>query len=232
MKVGIMQPYFLPYIGYWQLLNAVDEYVIYDDVNYIKRGWINRNRLLVRGEAQYFRIELFKASQNRKINEISLLPGEKWRDKLCQTIEMAYHKAPHFSVVYPLMQEIVLHEESNLAQFLIHSIRVICGYLGIQTRLIVSSELPQDLTLKNEARILHICELLEANVYYNAIGGQSLYHADVFKEHGIELKFLQAECVSYPQFHNDFVAGLSIVDVMMFCSKEEIQDRLLQYVLI
>ena len=227
-----MQPYFLPYIGYWQLLNAVDSYVIYDDVNYIKGGWINRNRILIDGEVKYFNVQLKEASPNKLINEVCVDCNEKIINKKLRTIENAYNKAPQFERVYPLIKNIMQCNESNLADFLTKSIVEICKYLNIDTKIIVSSELPKDNSVKGQAKVLDICQLLGASEYYNAIGGQELYSFEEFKSRGIELKFLKTEDVIYNQGKEHIASNLSILDVLMHNSVDKISEYLHSYNLI
>ncbi len=224
-----MQPYFLPYLGYWQLLNAVDKYVIYDDVNYIKGGWIPRNRILIYDEPQFIRLKLSKTSSYKRICDLTLNDDYIWRDKMLKTINMAYHKAPYFNTVYEVMQKIVLYPERNLADFLIHSIKMICEFLKIETELIRSSDLIKDNTLRGEGRVIDICQRLGASIYYNAIGGRELYHGNVFQEKGIKLYFLRMNDISYTQLGNRFTPGLSILDVMMFNKVEKIFEMLQEY---
>ena len=229
MKLAIMQPYFMPYIGYWQLMNAVDTYVVYDDVNYINRGWINRNNILISGSSYMFTIMLKKASQNKLINEIEILDDFS---KLKKQIEFAYKKAPYYDRIIVLLNKIFDYPNKNLSDFLLNSMRVICEYLNINTTLIKSSDVKKDNTLHAESKILDICKVLKADEYYNAIGGQSLYNKDEFKTSGIDLKFLKPEIMPYKQFKNDFVAGLSMIDVLMFNSVDEINMMLDRYELV
>lgn len=232
MKIGIMQPYFLPYTGYWQLLNAVDKYVIYDDVNYIKGGWINRNRILINKEAKYFNVKLNGASPNKLINEVEVSLDEVYQKKLLKTIEENYKKAPFFYKIFPVIQRIVENKEINLAKYLEYSIREICSYLDIKTELIISSNLEKNNSLKGKDKVIEICKKLGGSEYYNAIGGQELYSFEEFKSNGIELKFLKTEEINYQQFSNEFVPYLSILDVMMFNSKEKVKEFLNNYSLI
>lgn len=232
MKIGIMQPYFLPYIGYWQLLNVVDKYVIYDDVNYIKGGWINRNRILINKEAKYFNVKLNGASPNNLINEVEVSLDEVYQKKLLKTVEENYKKAPFFYEVFPVIQRIVENKETNLAKYLEYSIREICSYLDIKTELLISSYLEKNNFLKGKDKVIEICKKLGGTEYYNAIGGQELYSFEEFKSNGIELKFLKTEEINYQQFSNEFVPYLSILDVMMFNSKEKIKKFLNNYSLI
>lgn len=232
MIVGVMQPYFVPYIGYWQLMNAVDKYVIYDDVNYINRGWINRNRILVDGKAKYFNVPMIGASQNKLINEIGVNADSKLHENNLRVLKDAYKKAPYFEAVYALMEKVITCGEDNLAAYLVKSFQYICEYLEIHTELILSSDLEKDNTLRGQDKILSICEILGATEYYNAIGGQELYSFERFREKGMQLKFLKTNEITYRQFGNDYLANLSIIDVMMFNSKEEVKRMLNEFVLV
>lgn len=227
-----MQPYFFPYLGYWQLLNAVDKYVIYDDVHYIKGGWINRNRILINGQAKFFNIQLKDASPNKKINEVSLVNDEVVKRKMLSSLEMSYKKAPYFNEVFPILSDIIMQEEGNLAKYLVYLHQKICDYLDIDTELIVSSEMQKQNELKGKAKVLHICELLGATDYYNAIGGQELYDYESFHEHNIQLNFVKSNLTEYKQFKNEFVPGLSIIDILMFNSKEQVKEMLNDFELV
>ncbi|MGL5414434.1 MAG: WbqC family protein [Clostridium sp.] len=229
MRIGIMQPYFLPYIGYWQLLSAVDKYVIYDDVNFIKGGWINRNRMLVNTEGKLFNIQMDGASSNKKINEIKISSNKSWKKKLLKSIELNYAKAPMFSEVFSLMKNIIEIEEENLARFIENSLKEISSYLEIKTEIIVSSSINKDNKLKAEKKVIEICKLLEGDEYYNAIGGQELYSFKEFKRNNINLKFLKSEYIEYKQFDKQFVENLSILDVLMFNTKTQVQEFLRKY---
>lgn len=226
MKLGIMQPYFLPYIGYFQLINAVDKYVIYDDVNFIKGGWINRNQILLNDDAFMINIPMEGASSFKKINEINI--GKK-KDKLLITIQQAYKKAPFYDEVIPLVNGIIQYNNDNLALFISNSIIKIAKYLQINTEIILSSEIKKNNALKAQEKVISICKIIGASEYYNAIGGRELYDRVVFADNNIELKFLKPKRIEYVQFKNEFIPWLSILDVMMFNSKEAIRDMLNKY---
>ena len=229
MKLGIMQPYFLPYIGYFQLISAVDKYVIYDDVQYIKGGWINRNKMLLNGKDFMFNLLLSGASPNKLINEITVNENQT---SMIKTIQSAYGKAPYFNDIFPLMNRIFEFEDKNLGKFLGNSLIQIADYLKFNTKFIYSSEINKDNSLKAQDKVLQICKILGATEYINAIGGQELYSKKDFKQHNIELKFLKTEIIEYKQFKSEFVPYLSILDVMMFNSVEEINEMLDKYELI
>lgn len=231
-KVGIMQPYFMPYIGYWQLLNAVDEYVIYDDVNFIKGGWINRNRILLNGEPQMINVPMIGASSNKLINEVGVNPDQNIRNKTLRMIVAAYSKAPYFKDVYPMLENIINHDSQNLADYVAYSIVKVCEYLRIDTKILLSSSLNKDCSLRAQEKVISICSLLEATDYYNAIGGQELYDFESFKKAGIDLSFVKTNFQAYKQFNNQFVGGLSIIDVLMFNSVDEVKTMLEDYELI
>lgn len=232
MKVGIMQPYFFPYIGYWQLMNEVDVYVIYDDVNFIKGGWINRNRILTNGKPSYFNVQMKGASPFKKINEVEVSDDPIFKRKLLSTLKMSYSKAPYFSQIYPIIENIINNEESNLAKYLEYSIRSIANYLDMNTKIIVSSNLKKNNELKGKEKVIHICKLLNATDYINAIGGQEMYDYESFEENCIQLSFLKTDDIFYKQYGNDFIPYLSIIDVLMFNSKEQVKEMLNRFELV
>ena len=228
-----MQPYFFPYIGYWQLINAVDKFVIYDDVSYIKRGWINRNNILVNGHPMLMNVRLKKVSQNKLINEVEVSHDLNYNIDLLKTIKESYSKAPFFEAIFPIVELVINQQEKNLAKYLAFSIKEVCKYLSIDTEIIISSEISKYNELKGQDRILDICKLLSTDQYINAIGGRSLYSNKDFDLCGIELKFLKTLNIRYPQLnHNEFVPNLSILDIMMFNSAGQISSMLNDYELI
>lgn len=223
MKVAIMQPYFFPYIGYWQMINAVDKFILFDDVNYINRGWINRNLILINNEPKYINLYLDKASQNKLINEISILDNDNIKRKFLKTIEISYIKAPYFNQVYPIIEKIMYVNSKNLSLFLENSINKVCEYLLINTEIIKSSTLHNNKLLKNQEKIIDICNNINADCYINAIGGQGLYDYDRFEKENITLKFLSSKSYVYKQFKQEFIPNLSIIDIMMFNNRDNIK---------
>jgi len=232
MKLAIMQPYLFPYIGYFQLMNAVDEFVVYDNIEFTKKGWINRNRVLVNGNDAYISFPLKKDSDYLDIRERYL--AEVWitdRKKMLNRIHASYSKSPYFTDVYHVIEKAILFEENNLFLFILNSLNLVKDYLQITTSLITSSTIPVDHTLKAEKKVIEICKDRKAEVYINPIGGLGLYDKNEFKESGIELHFLKSDPIDYKQFENDFVPWLSIIDVMMFNSREQIKGYLNLYTL-
>ena len=232
MKLAIMQPYVFPYIGYFQLLNAVDTFVVYDDVHYIKKGWINRNTLLVNSRSHRFTIPLQRMSQNKLINELSICDSQKWKIDFLKTVQNAYHKAPYFDDVYPMLQRIINYEDLNLATYIQFSLQQLCDYLKIDTMIIRSSEITKDNDLKGESKILNICTQLHATDYINAIGGAELYDKKRFEDQTISLHFIRSEAIRYRQFTDEFVPWLSIIDVVMFNSVVETTELLNKFELV
>lgn len=231
MKVGIMQPYFFPYLGYWQLINAVDRYVVYDDVTYIKGGWINRNNILLGGAKHLITLPLDQSSSFKNINEIGITSNEIAINKVIKTLQSAYSKAPYYPQIMPMVEGLI-RNNSSIATLNYDSILTIDRYLGIETEILLSSELKKDSTLKGQEKVIHINKLLGSDSYYNAIGGQALYQREAFEKCGMELHFVQMGSVQYHQFKNEFVPGLSIIDVLMFNSVEKIQEFLQEYTLV
>lgn len=227
MTLAIMQPYLLPYAGYYQLMMAVDKFVILDDVAFINRGWINRNRILVNGVAQYFTVPLESASQNKMISETTVISDGKWKIKLERTVEMAYKKAPFFKEVFPLFASIIQYSDLNLSAFLFHSAKLVNEFLGIDKTLVASSAIYGNRHLKGQARIIDICRQEKASTYINPPGGRALYDAGLFSKQNIELLFLKPELNEYPQQGiKQFIPGLSILDQLMNLDKQVVLNQL------
>jgi hypothetical protein len=235
MTLAIMQPYLFPYIGYYQLLDAVDRFVIYDDVTYIKQGWINRNNTLSNGQALLFTLPLIDASSNRLIRDIQVHDRlfEPWKGKFLRTLAQSYSKAPYVGKVVSLVEHVlekaVGHSISEVA---LDSLLVVQQYLGLKTEMVPTSSHYGNTELSGQQRVLDICRREGATAYINPIGGQQLYDKDIFRAHGLELSFIQARKVPYKQFKNEFVPWLSILDVLMFNSVEETRDLLREYELV
>ena len=230
MIIGANQPYFLPYIAYWQLINASDVFYIGDNYAYIKQGWVHRNRILFSGKPAYFGIEVSGASSFKQITELHIAEINK-RKKMNRLFE-AYHNAPYYDIGVQLMEEIFDCRETVLSEYLIASIQTICRYLGINTPLRRMSELEGNDRFKCEERIYDMCRRLNADTYINPIGGKALYHPAEFEKHGIRLQFIKTGDIRYKQFGDTFVEKLSILDMIMFNSKDEIREMLGNYELI
>lgn len=231
MTLGIMQPYFLPYIGYWQLLAAVDAFVLYDNIQYTKKGWINRNRFLRNGADALFTIPLKKDSDFLDVVK-RFVTDDFNPERLLNQLEASYRKAPFFKTVFPIVTSILRAEHRNLFDYIHHSIRVIAEFLHIETPIVVSSGITIDHALGGENKVVAICKAMGATSYLNAIGGQELYSPATFKTHGVTLKFIKTRPICYQQYGGAFVANLSIIDVMMFNSEEAIRSLLREYDLV
>ncbi len=230
MKIAIMQPYIFPYIGYFQLIQAVDKFVVYDNIQFTKKGWINRNRILVNGRDEYFTIPLKKDSDYLNVDQRKLADNyHTEKIKLLRKFAESYKKAPEFNSVFPLVESVFNQEEDNLFRYIYASLVAVNAYLGIRTELVISSTIPVDHTLRSQDKVIAFCKALHATAYINPIGGVELYSKEIFKENDIELNFLKSGTVEYMQFKNEFVPWLSIIDVMMFNPKEKIQQYLESY---
>jgi WbqC-like protein family len=229
MKLAIMQPYFFPYIGYWQLIHAVDRFVIYDDVNYIKGGWINRNRILINGEPTYITVPLYQSSSYKRICDISLQSSPVWRDKLVKMVETTYRKAPCFAEVFSVVESVIRHDADSLSDYLVYQLQTLSIFMGIKTEFVVASRCYENNDLSGQARILDICKREGANTYINPQGGQALYDRVTFTRCGLELKFLIPSAIEYKQFGSTHQPWLSIIDVMMFNSRSQLITLLNKY---
>jgi len=222
MKLAIMQPYFLPYIGYYQLIAAVDVFILYDNIKYTKKGWINRNRLLRNGKDAIFSLPLKSDSDYLNICERELSSNFD-RKKLRNQFRDAYHRAPYFKQIFPLVEDILQYENVNLFEYLRYAIVKTCAHLGITTEIRNSSDIAIDHKLMNQDKVLALCKAVNAKTYVNAMGGVTLYSNEAFFKMGIDLKFIQPISFYYPQFGDTFIPWLSIIDIMMFNSAEHVQ---------
>lgn len=233
MKIAIMQPYFCAYIGYYQLINSVDKFVIFDNIQYTKRGWFNRNRILDNGTDRMFTIPIKKDNRYLNVNLRFLADNSiKERYRILKQIQTLYKKAPFFSQNYPLVRRFFIQEINNLFDFIHFSVVELCIKLDIKTQIILSSSLDIDPKLKSQDRIIEMCKCLKTDIYINPIGGEELYDKKAFKKEGIDLKFIKSKYIKYPQFERKFIPWLSIIDVLMFNNIEQVKSYLEEYDLV
>ncbi len=222
MRLAIMQPYFLSYIGYFQLIASVDQFIVYDNIKYTKRGWINRNRMLQNGSDVMFSLPLKKDSDSLEVVQRALAADFN-RDKLLNQFRGAYRKAPYFVQTMPLIEQIVQYGDDNLFAYLHHAIVQVCKHLGITTDILVSSTIDIDHSLQSQDKVLALCQATTAKTYVNPIGGMELYSKEIFHDKGIALKFIKSSLFEYKQFDVPFVPWLSVLDVLMFNSPDKTQ---------
>jgi hypothetical protein len=220
---AVMQPYFLPYIGYYQLLAASDVLVVYDTIKYTKKGWINRNRFLRNGAPSVFTLPLQHGSDDLDIRDRWIAPQFEGK-AILRAFEGSYRRAPHFAATMDVLEPILLNEERNLFRFIDTSIALMSTFLEIDTHVLRSSQVDVGPRLRGKDRVLALCEAVHASRYVNPIGGTSLYDRAEFSAKGIELRFLQVRPLEYPQFDAPFVPDLSIVDVLMFIGRDRTSD--------
>ncbi len=247
MKLAIMQPYFLPYIGAFQLINAVDKYLVYGQVNYRKDGWFHRNRLYLKNRGPvYFYLSMVNASIHKTFNQIFVDETDKWRIKILKFFEHNYRNTPFFDDAHLLLHDIIHCQHEVLTDFNFHSLKIICNYLGIESKLMIDPLLEQEVesVLENSSflskegldrksmRVVTICKLMNSERYINPIGGTTLYDKTVFASHGIELSFLQTDKVTYSQSSKEFIPNLSILDVISNCGEDGTKKLLSEYSLV
>lgn len=221
--VAVMQPYFCPYLGYFQLVAAADVFVVYDNIEYTKKGWINRNRILKGAGDAVITVPLQRAPDTLHVRDRRVAPDFDRRRLLNRILE-AYRKAPHLDATWAVVERIVLHDDPNLFRFLLHSLEQLKAHLCIATPLRISSTVDVDHGLRAQDKVLALCERLGAERYLNAIGGLELYRREDFAARGIELRFLRPRLEPYPQLGGPFVSALSILDVLMFNPLPVVQD--------
>ena len=228
-----MQPYLFPYLVYYQLINAVDKFVIYDDVSFIKQGWINRNQILFNGEAHLFSIPVEEISSFRLIRDTKLHPTlyPIWKKKFLQTLKHAYNKAPCYIETFKLVEQVLdVSLDENIANLSKDSIIKICKYLNLNKEFVDSSSKYANSNLRSVDRVVDICSRENATIYSNMAGGMELYNPETFNKHGIDLNFIKANILPYKQFNFSFAPGLSIIDVLMFNEKEKVVEFITQII--
>lgn len=228
MRVAIMQPYFFPYIGYFQLIGAVDLFIVYDNIKYTKKGWINRNRMLLAGRDVMFSLPLRSGSDSLDVRDRELATDFN-RIKLLNQFRGAYSRAPHFADVFPMIERAVRHDESNLFGYLNHALACACGQLSLTTPIRVSSSVDIDHGLRNQDKVIALAKAVGATTYVNAIGGVELYDGAAFRDRGLDLRFIRPKPFEYVQFGDPFVPWLSIIDVMMFNDLDVVRKTTLNH---
>lgn len=255
MKLSIMQPYFFPYIGYFQGINAVDKYILYENLDYIKDGWMHRNRILVKHrEPTFITVNLQQKSINKKIYEMKLDSRINWKQDIIKSIFFNYKGSKYFEEFFPIVELIVLAQYDNLHDYNCNCIKSICDFLEINTQIQTNNTIYLELEellennefkkynfnpvlrktcpTKKTARVLEICINENANIFINAIGGIDLYKKEEFDQYGVKLYFINSLPYEYKQFSNTFFSNLSIIDVLMHCGREKTIRLLDNYTLI
>lgn len=243
MKLGIMQPYFFPYIGYFQLIHAVDRFFLYDNLDFSSGSWMNHNRILVVGRLPTsFSAPVRQRKATKTIRNTELVGGSYWRRKLLRSIEVNYQRAPYFRVVCGLVEDVLMHDAGSLAEMNKYCIVEVCKFLGLETEILTDSRSFNDLEaeLRREGvnlakafpevrlevpqrkvvRLLELCRALGADVFINALGGRALYSKEVFARNGVQLLFIGTRPYTYPQRSSSFFPDLSIIDVLMNCGRD------------
>ena len=232
MKLAIMQPYFLPYIGYFSLIMATDEWIVFDSVQFIRHGWIERNRILKPNEGwQYISVPLMKHPRETFIKNTLIRVEEPWRQKIFRQLEHYHKRAPHYTKVIELLQESFKYETDSIAKLNTHLMKCVCSYLGINFTANIYSEmnLIHDKVTDPGEWALNISKAMKADQYINPLGGVELFDKEKFKREGIKLLFLRNNLTPYNQRRPIFEVGLSIIDTMMFCSLDEIKELVEDY---
>ena len=233
-RIAIMQPYTFPYLGYFQLIQSVDTFVFFDDVQFIRRGFINRNSILINGEAHRFTIPLEKGSRDDLITETHVHKKMfgVWREKFLKSLELNYKKAPQFESVYGLIENLLTEDLTDIASLAKNSILSVSNYLNLERNFIDSSTLNYNRSGNGEDKILDICALLKASTYINSFNGMDLYDDEKFRKKGVELLFIKPELEEYDQGSSSFKKQLSIIDALMWMTSEEVLTHLDSYLII
>jgi hypothetical protein len=224
MKLAIMQPYFFPYLGYFSLIEYADRFILFDPVQFIRHGWIERNRILKPGEGwQYINVPLEKYSRSTLIKEIRIKNTTDWQTRILRQIEHYKKRAPFYNDVKELMQYSFAAPATSIVHLNHRCLGAVADYIGIPYHADIFSEMNLeigDVTHSGEWA-LRISQAMGASEYINPPGGREIFKPEQFKSAGIKLKFLASNLPEYSQRRPVFENGLSIIDVMMFNSPED-----------
>lgn len=233
MKIGIMQPYFFPYLGYFSLIKHTDRFILFDTVQFIRHGWIERNRILnPNGDWQYIKVPLVKFSQSTIIKDIQINNNFGWREKIFAQLQHYKKKAPNYTIVIELLEDIFSADYFDIVSLDLNSLIKVADYLGINTSIEVFSSMGLAIEKVNapDEWALNICKALgNVEEYWNPPGGASFFDKVKYEKAGIKLKFHSIKLTEYIQRQSIFILGLSIIDVMMFNSINDINEMLDNY---
>jgi hypothetical protein len=228
--IAVMQPYLFPYLGYFQLIAAADVFVLGDDLQYVRSGWVNRNRILHNDEARLITFPLKKDRFQLQINQRQLCDHfSDEAERLIRLIAESYQQAPYFAQVMPLVERLIHFPQQNISLYAEHAIREMCAYLHIVTPIMRSSDLILGSPADKQERIIRIAHTFEATTFITPEGGSVVYDRDHFARNRLLVRFFRMNPVEYRQFRQPFVANLSIIDVLMFNCVEQVQQMLTQY---
>ncbi len=255
MRLAAKQPYFMPYIGFFQEINAVDRFVLYDNIAFIKQGWVNRNRIALRGQHEFsIMVPLRNQSSNRTIAETVIDNTRPWQNKMLKMLAMNYGNSQYFNETFPVLEEIMSTRYRTIAELNDDSIIRICRHLCIDTEIVRDegrypdleerlarfdgvdySEFPEFEELRTPRKVIRIIELLRAegcNHYMDSAGAAKLYFKDEFRHYGIELSFIRTNPISYPHISQEFIPNLSIIDLLMQAGRDATIKLLDEYTII
>jgi hypothetical protein len=237
MQLGIMQPYFFPYLGYFQLIEVVDKWIVFDTPQYIRHGWVNRNRIMKfdGNDWMYINVPLQKHSRDTAIKDVLIASNtQEWQEKIYAQLLSYRKKAPHFSETMDVVTRCFNAGCDGISGLNIVVLKEVCAYLEIDFRFEIYSQMNLKHEPANDAGewALQISKACGADTYINPPGGREIFDPSKFKAAGINLRFLESELKQYNQRNGNFIAGLSVLDVMMFNSRDEIKELLSHYRLV
>lgn len=230
MKVGIMQPYFFPYLGYISLIKHTDRFILFDTVQFIRHGWIERNRILKQNNGWlYIQVPLIKSGRDTIIKDVKINNLETWKNKIFSQLQTYKKIAPNYNLVTRLINDVLEDEYNDIVHLNKKALEIVCDYLGVNTKIEVFSEMKLEIepVFKPDEWALNICKVIgNVDEYWNPPGGITFFDKSKYEKAGIELRFQKMELLPYNQNRVEFEAGLSIIDVLMFNSIEKIHEML------
>ena len=232
MKISVMQPYFFPYLGYFSLIQDSDVFVVLDNVQYVRRGWMNRNRVIGKNQSPvYFHLSTIKAPQKTMTRQIKIDHNREWKKTLLDKLDYYEKSAPYFEETKAMVERLISFETDSLCDMNIHILEELCKFLGITTKFVLASDLEIDESkiIETDDWGLEITKTFGASDYINLWGGRHIYSVNKYNNSNITLKFIENELVYYNQHNEMFIKSLSIIDVLMYNDRAETMDLINKY---
>jgi hypothetical protein len=220
MKLAIMQPYFMPYIGYFSLIKHTDRFVVFDTVQYINKGWINRNRIISESPKgfTYMTVPVKKLSRKMFIKDTLIDLSQKWKKKIRGQLAYYKKKAPFYFQIKNLMEDILMKEYQTITELNVEALSIVCKFLDMPFKYTIFSQDRMGINSVNapDEWALEICKKMGATTYVNPPGGKSFFNKDKYEFEGVDLNYLIMKLIPYKSVNGAYIPGLSIVDVLMF----------------
>jgi len=222
LKISIIQPLYLPWLGFFEMVAASDAYVAFDHVKFEPSSWQQRNRIKGPNGPFFITVPVRKTRDGfDRICDKEIEYGEPWVKKHMKSLELSYRKTPYFDRYFPGIRSLMENRFKNIAELNVELIRLLLGFLGIEKQVIRSSgiALGDDKHLDKNGRLIHLMKAVGATSFYEGASGADFIDRSRFVSEGMEVYFQAYDHPTYPQAHGEFVPYMSVVDLLFNCGE-------------